>query len=57
MRDVRGAVKYYPHYRREQLVHDEVEFGILSMDGIAASCTKMGVPPLDSAKQLWPRDG
>ena len=57
MRDVRGAVKYYPHYSRAQLVHDEVEFDVLSMDGIAASCTKMGVPPLGSAKQLWLRDG
>ena len=57
MRDVRGAVKYYHHYRRTQLVHDEFEFDVLSMDGIAASCTKMGVPPLGSAKQLWLRDG
>ena len=57
MRDVRGAVKYFPGYRRDQLVHDEVEFDVLSMDGIAASCTKMGVPPLGSAKQLWLRDG
>ena len=58
MRDVRGALKYCPHYRREQLVHDEVELGVLSMEGIAASCTKMGVPPpLGSAKQLWLRDG
>ena len=36
MRGVRGAVKYYLHYRRAQLVHDEVEFDVLSMDGIAA---------------------
>ena len=57
MHDVRGAVKYYPHYLQAQLVHDEVEFDVLSMDGVAASCTKMGVPPLGSAKQLWLRDG
>ena len=40
MRDVRGPVKYYPHYRRAQLVHDEVEFGMLSMDGIAPRVPK-----------------
>ena len=57
MRDVRGAVKYYSHYRFGQLVHDEVEFDVLSMDGIAALYTKMGVPSLGSAKQLWLRDG
>ena len=40
MRDVRGAVKYYPHYRREQLMQDEVEFDVLSIEGIAAPFTK-----------------
>ena len=32
-------------------------FGVLSMDGIAASFTNMAVPPLGSAKQLWLRNG
>ena len=32
-------------------------YPVLSMDGFAASCTRVGVPPLGSAKQLWLRDG
>lgn len=37
--------------------HLATTFPVLSMGGIAASCTRVGVPPLGPAKQLWLRDG
>ena len=30
---------------------------VLSMEGLAASCTRVGVPPLGPSKQLWLRNG
>ena len=58
MRDVRGDVKYFHgHSRTEKFVNVEKTFDVLSMEGIAASFTNMGVPSLGSAKQLWLRNG
>ena len=58
MRDKRGHVAYFPnHTRDEQLTNVATTFGVFSMEGIAASFTKMGVSPLGSAKQLWLRNG
>ena len=58
MRDVRGGVEYFHgHLRTECFTHVATTFEVLSMDGIAASCTNMGIPPLGSAKQLWLRNG
>ena len=53
MRDKRGSVAYFPnHTRDEPFTNVAFTFGVFSMDGIASSFTKMGVPPLGSAKQL-----
>ena len=58
MRDKRGSVAYFPnHTRDESFTNVATTFDVFSMEGIAASFTKMGVSPLGSAKQLWLRNG
>ena len=58
MRDKRGSVAYFPnHTREEPFTNVATTFDVLSMDGIAASFTKMAISPLGSAKQLWLRNG
>jgi len=58
MRDKRGSVAYFPnHTRGEPFTNVATTFDVFSMEGIAASFTKMGVSPLGSAKQLWLRNG
>ena len=37
--------------------HLPTTYDVYSMDGLAASCTRLGVPPLGSSKQLWLRGG
>ena len=58
MRDKRGSVAYFPnHTRDEPFINVATTFDVFSTDGIASSFSKMGAPPLGSAKQLWLRNG
>ena len=58
MRDVIGDVAYFPNVPIDSIVEHMLKtYEVLGSAGTARSFTKMSVPPLCHAKQLWLRNG